>query len=110
MWPDSGKPRWRDVARTWGIIHANALAIPALIGLLGVFFVGRARGLGVIAVHLWAILIIAAAYIGGARFRSPYDPIIIVMAVEVYALATFALLRLAKRLIGARDATKDSRR
>lgn len=108
MWPDSGKSRWREVARTWGIIHANVLAIPALIGLLGVFVVGRARGLGVIAVHLWAILIIAAAYIGGARFRSPYDPIIIVMAVEVYALATFGLVRVAKHLFGAKVAQKEN--
>ncbi len=99
MWPDSGKSRWRELARTWGIIHANALAVPALLGLLAVFVVGRMRGLGVIAVHLWAILIIAFAYIGGARFRSPYDPIIIVMAIEVYALGLAAVVALIRRAL-----------
>ncbi|MEM6994026.1 MAG: hypothetical protein AAF721_26170 [Myxococcota bacterium] len=100
MWPDSGKSKWRELAKTWGIIHANALAVPALIGLLAVFVAGRARGLAVIAVHLWAIVIIALAYIGGARFRSPYDPIIIVMAIEVYAIAAMALFGLVKRALG----------
>lgn len=99
MWPDSGKSRWREQARKWGIIHANALAVPALIGMLAIGFAGRARGLAVIAVHLLAILIIAFAYIGGARFRSPYDPIIVVMALEVYALAAVTIWRfVASRL------------
>ena len=59
MWPDSGKGEWREYAKKWGVVHANVLAVPALLGLLGVFFVRRHRGLGVVAVHLWAIIIIA---------------------------------------------------
>jgi len=101
MWPDSGKSEWRDVARKWGTIHANALAVPALLGLFAVFFVGRHRGLGVVALHLWAIVLIAFAYIGGARFRSPYDPIIVLMAFEVYAIGVAWLVSIARRFLRA---------
>lgn len=104
MWPDSGKGEWRDSAKTWGVIHANTVAVPALLGLLAVFFVRRHRGLGVVAVHLWAIIIVAVFYIGGARFRSPYDPIIIVMAVEMYAIGVYALWRFLPRGARARPA------
>ena len=38
------------------------------------------------SLHLWALTMIGIFYIGGMRFRAPYDPIIIVMAAEVYVL------------------------
>lgn len=87
MWPDSGKSRWRQYARRWGIIHTTGFAIPALLALVSVFMRRRADGLALVALHLWAIIIIAAAILGGIRFRSPYDVFIIVMAIEAYATA-----------------------
>jgi len=34
MWPDSGKPEWRDYARKWGVLHSSYLAVPALVAAL----------------------------------------------------------------------------
>lgn len=97
MWPDSGKGRWRPYARKWGIIHTSGLAIPALVGLLAVFVRRRADGLAIVALHLWAIVIIAALILGGVRFRSPYDVFIIILAFEVYATAGIGGWRLMRR-------------
>jgi hypothetical protein len=102
MWPDSGKGHWRPYARKWGIIHSSGLAVPALVGLLAVFIRRRADGLAIVALHVWAIIIIAALILGGVRFRAPYDVFIIILALEVYATAgavlwRFARLRLARK-------------
>lgn len=91
MWPDSGKGKWRETARKWGIIHSSGLAVPALFGLLAVFIRRRADGLAIVSLHLWAIIIIAALILGGIRFRSPYDPFIIILALESYATAAWLL-------------------
>jgi hypothetical protein len=92
MWPDSGKGEWRPYAQRWGSIHANLFLIPALLSLASVWFVRRRPKLAVVSLHLWAILIVAVFYLGGARFRSPYDPFIILLAMEVYAIAAARVL------------------
>ena len=83
MWPDSGKRPWQPYAHRWGWFVTNALAVPALLGLLGLFFPRRHQALGLMSLHLWALTMIGVFYIGGMRFRAPYDPIIILMAAEV---------------------------
>ncbi|MCH9685374.1 MAG: glycosyltransferase family 39 protein, partial [Deltaproteobacteria bacterium] len=80
MWPDSGKGQWRAYTQRWGIIHTSGLAVPALIALFAIFIRRRASGMAIVALHLWAIIIIAALILGGIRFRAPYDPFIIMMA------------------------------
>ncbi len=94
MWPDSGKPEWREYAKQWGQIHTNSFMIPALLSLVAIGFVRRRPKMAIMTLHIWAILIVAALYIGGVRFRTPYDPFIIVLAMEVYAIgAAFVISR-----------------
>ena len=47
----------------------------------GLFFLGRHRFAGLlIGAHLLTIVVVAAIYLGEARYRVPYDPLIIVVA------------------------------
>ena len=99
MWPDSGKSFWREHVKTWGMIHTTAFAVPALLALFAVFLRRRAAGLSIVALHLWALLIIAVMILGGIRFRSPYDPFIVIMALEVYVVGSAWLVGLAVRFM-----------
>lgn len=108
MWPDSGKRPWQPYARKWGSFVTNVLAVPALLALLGVFLPRRNLALGVISLHLWALTMIGIFYIGGMRFRAPYDPIIIVMAAEAYAVGVLLLVRLVRRLMNRTGADETS--
>ncbi len=87
MWPDSGKREWQPFARSWGLFITNVLAIPALLALLAAFFPRRFMKLGLLSLHVWALTMVGIFYIGGMRFRAPYDPIILVMAAEAYMVA-----------------------
>jgi hypothetical protein len=86
MWPDSGKGFWREYAQLWGTIHANVFMVPTLLGLLLVFVPRRHPKAAVLALHGWAIIVIAVLHFGDVRLRTPYDPILILLALEVYAL------------------------
>src|SRR5690606_17551997 len=96
MWPDQANPRprsteqretWRHRQQVWANVHRVLLLIPALIGL-GFAFVPRRRpGEALVAINLWALLILAGIWFGGIRFRVPYDPIITLMAGFCYAAA-----------------------
>lgn len=87
MWPDSGKRDWQPYSRKWGFVVANGLAIPALLCMLAVFLPRRFLKLAVVSLHLWALTGVGIFYLGGQRFRSPYDAAIIVLALEAYAVA-----------------------
>jgi hypothetical protein len=104
-WPDSGRPPWRPYAQWWSDFHRTWLALPALLGLLWIF-VPRRRGgarainMGLVAVNLLALVVLAAIYFGGARHRSPYDFVILVLAAETYAMAAvYGLPRLLRWLV-----------
>ncbi|MEX1367105.1 MAG: glycosyltransferase family 39 protein [Nannocystaceae bacterium] len=106
MWPDSGKSLWRESVKQWGMIHSNLFAVPALIALFAVFVRRRATGLAIVSLHLWALLIIAVLILGGIRFRAPYDPLIIIMAVEVYAVAAAWLWVRGRRLLRSQNSNQ----
>ncbi len=97
MWPDSGKRAWQAYSRKWGLFIANVLAVPALLALLAVFLPRRYLALGLLSLHLWALTLIGIFYIGGMRFRAPYDPVIVVMALEAYAIGASFLGRQIRR-------------
>jgi len=97
MWPDSGKAPWQPYSVKWGWFVTNILAVPALLGLLAVFFPRRHQALALMSLHLWALTMIGIFYIGGMRFRAPYDPIIILLAAEVYVLPIALLVRWLRR-------------
>src|SRR5690606_35447656 len=96
MWPDQANPRprsteqretWRHRQQVWANVHRVVLMIPALIGLVFAFVPRRRPGEALVAVNLWALLILAGIWFGGIRFRVPYDPIITLLAGFCYAAA-----------------------
>lgn len=110
MWPDDANPRPRPVAKEegwkarqlhWARFHRWVLMVPALLGLFFVFAPRRRGKEALVALNLWALMVIAGIWIGGVRFRSPYDPVIILLAGFVYGLVwekvrDFALVRMGK--------------
>jgi hypothetical protein len=93
MWPDSGKTAWQPYSTKWGLFVANVLAVPALITLITVGW-RRFWKLGLLALHVWAVTLIAIFYLGGQRFRSVYDAIIILLAFEAYAIGAATLWKI----------------
>ncbi len=85
-WPDSGRSQWRSVSRWWTRAHRNVLAVPALIGLLVLGWGRRRIKLALVAVHMLAMIVVAAIFFGSIRVRTPYDYIIMILAFEVYGL------------------------
>lgn len=115
MWPDHANPkprpkdtkqRWRVMTERWKDMHNWYLLPAALLGLAFAFFPGRFRGQAVVSLGLWSLLAVAALYIGGIRFRIPYDPIIIVLASQVYALLVgFVVERVRARRVAEAKST-----
>lgn len=112
-WPDSGRAAWRAPSRWWARQHRTWFAIPALLGLVTLFY-GRRRTVkqGLVAVNLLGLLVLATVFFGGARHRAPYDFVIIMLALEVYAFAGWLVFGLARRygprLRGPRSAQTSS--
>jgi hypothetical protein len=105
MWPDHANPkprpvdtsrRWRVMTDRWKDLHNWYLLPAALLGLLFPLFPGRFRGQAVVSLGLWGLLVVAALYIGGLRFRIPYDPIIIVLAAQAYAFVLGYLIEFVR--------------
>ncbi|MEM9458811.1 MAG: phospholipid carrier-dependent glycosyltransferase [Myxococcota bacterium] len=92
-WPDSGRTQWRSISRWWTRRHRDLLAVPALIGLLTLVLGRRTVRQGLLAVHLLASLLVAAVFFGSIRVRTPYDFIILTLALEVYAFALWRIYR-----------------
>lgn len=104
MWPDQANPKphprdpkwgWNRLSRLWRYVHNSIVLFPALLGL---GFIARAQKrpeMALVSLNVWALLLVAAIYIGGIRFRIPYDPFLIVLAFEVWAtLGAFVWHRL----------------
>ena len=106
-WPDSGTklqetpflgvnvPSGRPVMAIWQVIF-GALVFPfALVASCLAFTRRRARD-GLLAMHLWAVMLVAILYFGDTRLRAPYDGVLIILA--------FDLLSRTGKWIGARTA------
>jgi hypothetical protein len=102
MWPDQANPRprsteaeegWRHRQEVWGRFHRGMLMVPALLGLLFAFVPRRRPKEALVALNLWALLLIAGIWLGGIRFRVPYDPIIVLLAAFSYGVAWEWLVR-----------------
>jgi hypothetical protein len=52
--------------------------------------------LGLLALHVWAVTIIAIFYFGDQRIRSVYDAVIIVLAFEAYAIGAATVWKLLR--------------
>ncbi|MEZ4382740.1 MAG: glycosyltransferase family 39 protein [Nannocystaceae bacterium] len=105
MWPDSGRGAWRETAKWWGKQHLYWLTPPTLLGLLTIFRRKTAGRQGILAIHIWALIVTAALFFGDARLRCPYDPFIIILALEVYGFLGAWLWLRVRRLAGKSGAT-----
>ncbi len=95
-WPEDDFRRFRFRHQ---LQKGFAIAVlPVLVlAVAGLFFMQRHRfGALLIGAHLLTIVIVAAIYLGEARYRVPYDPLIIVVA----TIGLHGLVRGAWRLAG----------
>jgi hypothetical protein len=58
-----------------------------------------------VALHLVALVIVAAMIFGDTRLRTPYDPLILLLAFEAYATAAWFLWVQLDRRVLRRDRT-----
>lgn len=97
-WPDSGPKQWRPVAQWWNDQVLYWLMVPSWLGLFWVLVPGRrAAKRGLLSVQILALMLQSAIFFGGTRFRMPYDFVLIVLAVESYALVGWAAWTLLQR-------------
>ncbi len=97
-WPDSGRDMWRRTAQQWQGWHTALITFPALLTIFTCFWRRTITRHGILALHLWAIIITAAIYFGDTRLRAPYDPMIVLLAIETYIfIGTAAFTRIRAR-------------
>jgi hypothetical protein len=107
MWPDQADPKpkpkssiqsWRALSEFWRRLHVGLFCVPALLGLAFIAVPARDPRRSMVALQLLALLAVAALYIGGVRFRIPYDPIIVLLAcMSVESVVSWAQARRASR-------------
>lgn len=96
-WPDSDirtKPR-----KILSIGYVNASLVVLGFAFVGIFGLGRHRSAAIlILVNLVTVLFVGAIYIGEARYRVPYDPLLIIVAVVgLVRVATWVDHRFVRR-------------
>src|SRR5690606_38916784 len=105
-WPDSGRNLWRGRAAWWQSLYTSFLAVPIALSVVTVFSRRTIARHGLLALHVIAIVITAALYFGDTRLRAPYDPILILLAMEVYTFVAVWLWTRGKALWSRRRASK----
>ncbi len=90
-WPDSGRDLWRGPAIRWQTFHTQFLTLPAVLGLVTLLRRKTLARHGMLAMHLVAVIVTAAIYFGDTRLRAPYDPMFLLLAIEVYAFVALWL-------------------
>ena len=93
-----GRDLWRASAIRWQWFHTAFLAGPAVPGLATLFSRKTIARHGLLAMHLLAVIITSAIYFGDTRLRAPYDPLFILLAVEVYAFIAIWLWTNRKKI------------
>lgn len=80
IWPDQGqKPKFRIPMGIASGAHNLVILPPAALALVLAFRRRRARDMA-LALHVWALVVMAVAYFGDTRYRAPYDGVLIVLA------------------------------
>lgn len=97
MWPDSANPAprpvdegqgWKALTSAWRYFHNIVLAVPSLAAAFFVLLRPKGKSkLALIALNFVSVLVVAAIVMGGVRFRSPYDPLILILAVAFWSAA-----------------------
>src|SRR5690606_24678587 len=97
-WPDSGRNLWRPTAIQWQSFHTMFITPIVALGIVTMFLRRTVAKHGLLALHVLAIIITAAIYFGDTRLRAPYDPMLILLAIEVYAFVALWLWGRARPL------------
>jgi hypothetical protein len=104
-WPENDFRRVRFRAELQ-YVYRQLLTPLLLLGAVGLFCLRRHRAAAlVVLANLATIIVTAAIYLGEARYRVPYDPLLIVVA----TVGGHALLTRTSRLIRARFTPRSSR-
>ncbi|MEP7123435.1 MAG: glycosyltransferase family 39 protein [Byssovorax sp.] len=86
-WPDSGQPaRFRVPMSVFAILHGILILPPALLAI-GLSLRRRSARRLLLTLHPLAMIATAMIYFGDARFRVPYDGLLIVLAAELVVAA-----------------------
>jgi 4-amino-4-deoxy-L-arabinose transferase-like glycosyltransferase len=96
IWPDTGQPAFRRPMEISLGVH-NLLILPAALVAMGLAFRRRHARTMLLAVHVWALLVVAMVYFGDTRLRAPYDGILITLAAVTYASIPGAIRRRRSR-------------
>jgi hypothetical protein len=92
-WPDQAEiPRFRRLMDTSAILHGALILPPAAIAVLLAFRRREGRRL-LLALHPLAMIATAMIYFGDARFRVPYDGLLILLAADLLVAASLWLRR-----------------
>jgi len=97
-WPDSGREQWRHHAQGWQTFYTSVIAVPALLTIFSCFWRRTVTRHGMLALHLWAIIVTAAIYFGDTRLRAPYDPMLVLLALETYIFSGALIFGQARKL------------
>jgi hypothetical protein len=101
VWPDSASPyprakdpewTWRKISRRWKILHNVLVLVPALLAL-GFYVRPRRRPhLSALAAVVLSMMLTAALVFGDIRLRIPYDPLLLILACEVWFLGSIRVI------------------
>lgn len=97
-WPDMGQKRWRVAMRNWNAIHMVAF-LPPLLVALGLGMRRRFARHGLLTMQIFGLMVVSVLYFGDTRFRTPYDPIIIVLAMDAYGRGASWVMRQIQRIL-----------
>jgi hypothetical protein len=86
IWPDQGQARFRPTMEAAQVAH-NILVLPAALAATLLALRRRHARTLLLALHVYALVIVAMLYFGDTRLRAPYDGVLITLAVATYAAA-----------------------
>lgn len=83
-WPDTGQKPWRYHMRGW--TRANLVVfLPAALVAMSLGLRRRWARHGLTGMWIWSLLLTVALVFGSPRLRTPYDAILIVLGLDMYA-------------------------
>lgn len=96
-WPESSQAAFRPAMRAWNTLTMVALPLPLLCAMaLGLR--RRFARHGLLSMYIVGLVVVVILYFGDTRYRIPYDPLIVVLAMDIYGRAGRWLLRLLPRI------------
>jgi len=73
--------------------------LPPLLVALGLGMRRRFARQGLLTMQIFGLMVVSVLYFGDTRFRTPYDPIIIVLAMDAYGRGASWVMRHIQRIL-----------